>query len=57
MFPIVTLKECTESLLWGTLQKYCACQRKCRRIAPANKNEPVAILFASGRLFVYWLTS
>ena len=55
-FPLLCLKECSESVLWGTLHKYYACQRKCRRTAPANKNQLVAKCFASGRAFVVWLT-
>ena len=32
----------------GTLKKYCACQRKYRRTAPAKKNPPVAIFLQAG---------
>ena len=50
MFLMVMLKKCSESVLWGMLPKYCACQRKCRHTAPACKNQLVAIFFASGRV-------
>ena len=48
MFRMVMLKKCSESLLWGTLQNCCACQRKCRRTALASKNQLAANFLQAG---------
>ena len=38
MCPMDMLKNNLQCVLGSTLQKYCACQRKCRSTAPASKS-------------------
>ena len=50
MFPIVMLKECSESVLWGMLQKYCACQQNADALRLPIKTTPSLILCKRARV-------